>query len=911
MLVWRGREHHANPDFQGHPGNRNLFTLPTLVLLLLVLIHPRFSPAYAIDTQNITNTTVSSGKGGLEFGYDCLNGFLLSGIDANVLDWRNKKVLSQLRGSCVEVASNGKATVNNLAYTQISGLAETGIPNSIDCPKSSVVIGAKVYNFSDPIYVSGIRLICGNLNNGNEVGVTKVIGAESSLVDTLRCPDDTFAFGLQMRYGEIVDAFGLVCSNIKDAEQSPLTSVVFSSNEKQYPYSEEIQIRNSVGGSGTGRVYISNVTSSPDSTKCVYKDGVISSTEAGTCLITVTKAGDKFYGPTKFQTTFVFSKATDTISLDALTLKMEINELTKEFVPTISRSSGLGVDSEDLAYVARDGTAIGCQVAKSTESTSEFVLRVTSNTFGTCLISASIIDNPNFLNSNSNELEALFTEPAKVEQSTIEKRGTQVFKTYNPIDDAKNVVDLQVAGFALLALIASGAAASSAFAGGGRGVDQSARREDDERDRNSGEEESNDNKESDSERESGDVASASGSKISFHQRNIGIGDKSRLWQLIHVPKFEQRFKKVTQRLSGISPIASRIFIDGSYLRAMFSGLSIFSMLSGLAVGIVMVQETDQQPIPASLTLVVLGLVIATLDAIAGLLIAIVVTVATAISGNINTLDEAMTIIGLAALFITPGLVANSVRPLRRLIITRSHVWERITDYFLATLIGGWSTEKIVTALNGLSGIQLPITSDARLIGQCVAFAILIRLLLEDIATYFFPQRLAEQEVSIGKSNAAQPWLSLIFKITLFYLIAFQFLGYGNQLLIGTAIFALPQVLSLLLSRFDYRKSKALWFLIPRGAPKLVIMVFVGGFFAHWVESQFDSPQEYLTWSFVLLAIPGLIIALITLFAVSPQWDWYSRRLSTWIYRVGGLSIAVIIFLMYMGVDIYAQVFGAQ
>jgi hypothetical protein len=268
----------------------------------------------------------------------------------------------------------------------------------------------------------------------------------------------------------------------------------------------------------------------------------------------------------------------------------------------------------------------------------------------------------------------------------------------------------------------------------------------------------------------------------------------------------------------------------------------------------------------------------------------------------------MTTFGLSALFLTPALIANAVRPFRRLVGNRHGVWERLTDYVLATLIGSWSVEKIVSALNGLAGLQLPITENARQLGQVVAVAIIIRLLMEDLATYLFPERLAKQEVVPNDVSPLQPWTSLIFKTIIFYLVAYQFLGFGAQLLIGTTIFVAPQLLSNIISSHEIKKLKLLWYLVPRGAPKIVIMIFVGGLFAQWAESQFTSPLQYISWSFVILAIPGLLISLFSLFAESPRWDWKSSALKSFVYRFGGIIVATLIIAMYLGTDLFAMVF---
>ena len=464
---------------------------------------------------------------------------------------------------------------------------------------------------------------------------------------------------------------------------------------------------------------------------------------------------------------------------------------------------------------------------------------------------------------------------------------------YIPASEPEKTVDSQVAAFAVLSVVAAGGAAAGSLVGSAS--------------RNSSRVKEEEEKEE--ERELGDVASADAGKLKFYQDSDKWGDQSNLWKLAFVPTVERKLITWNQGVSKIWPLGSRILLDGAYLRAMFSSLALLPAIGGLVIGLMMLIQRDFQAMPAAFSLIAIALLFSTLDALAGLTIAGVVLLGVLFSGNATTLDEFMTVLGLAGILLTPGLVASAIRPLRRKVIDFESGWERATDYLLGVLLGGWAVEKIVGALNGLAGVQLPITADSERLGLLTSIFILIRLLLEDLATYSFPARLAGQEAKPKNPFSIQPWVSLFFKTTLFFLVSYQFLGLTTQLILGTILFLTPNILKLKSRNANLKKFIILNFILPKGAPKIVIMVFIGAFFASWIQGLFSSPESFILWSFVVLAIPSVIFGLLGLFSVAPEKDWKKSKIGSMTYRVGGVVIASLIFAMYQGANLFELVFG--
>jgi len=468
---------------------------------------------------------------------------------------------------------------------------------------------------------------------------------------------------------------------------------------------------------------------------------------------------------------------------------------------------------------------------------------------------------------------------------------------YDPVAEPEKTVDTQVATFAVLSVVAAGASALTQAASADRSS-PAGRRRDYEKE-----------KEEEEERESGDVAAADHGKLKFAKRNLGKGDNSSIWQRGYRPEVESGFNAAIERVSAYSPIFARILIDGSYLRAMFSSYSFIPTIFAIEAALLTLIINDFQAMPPTFFLMAVGIFLATMDAFAGFWLAALLLLGTVFTGNATTLDEVMTTLGIAAILLTPGLVASSIRPFRRHIDDIDSAWERATDYLLAVLLGGWAVEKIVGALNGLAGVQLAITASSFQLGVLASFFILIRLVLEDLATYLFPERLAAQEAKTRDPITVQPYVALFFKTALFALVSYQFLGLTLQLILGTLLFIFPNLFKIFAGSRELFKTRLLHFLLPKGAPKIVIMVFVGTLFANWVQTLFPSAESFILWSFVVLAIPGLVLSLAGNFSTSPKFDWKSARIGKPIYRIGGVAVAGLVFAMYQGVDRYQVIFG--
>jgi hypothetical protein len=502
--------------------------------------------------------------------------------------------------------------------------------------------------------------------------------------------------------------------------------------------------------------------------------------------------------------------------------------------------------------------------------------------------------------SNCPDLVRIYTEP---ELTTITERSE--LPAYDPAQEPDKSKDLQVTAFAALAaLSAAGAAAGSQKSGS----DTNARREEDDSSKDGSDEDSHAGAEDKSDEESDDLASVSAGDLKKIERDPGRGDLSRTWRAPLTERTDALFAALITRISPHSPILARTIADGNYLRAIFGSLSSLLLIPGAILGVLALQDTSGQALPPATWIVMAIIALATLDAMAGLVSGLIFTAGVVLSGNFASRDEILTIAGLFIIFYAPALLASAIRPLRRLAQDRDSLWERATDYGLVTLLSGWMMFKMIGALNALAGVQLVISFAARDIAILASAFILIRLLLEDLTTYLYPVRLNKSAGKFLEPDTIQKVISLEIKLFIFIEIAKPFVGYNLKLVLGTIIFAIPSIISIF---FDDRfpKIPVLHRLLPSGAFKIVAMVFIGTLAAGFIQGLFSDARSFLAWSFVVLAIPGLILSLLGKMAKKPAKDWKTSPVGNTAYRILGFLVFLAIIQIVRGVDLYAAVFG--
>ena len=460
-------------------------------------------------------------------------------------------------------------------------------------------------------------------------------------------------------------------------------------------------------------------------------------------------------------------------------------------------------------------------------------------------------------------------EPTPVDPDPVKaiKAGLQ---PYDPMSDPETTKGLQLAAFAALAALTS--------------VKRNEKQDDE-----------------DAEQES--LQSVSSGALKLLKDEPGKGDLSNTWDNKFTNETDYAFVALSHRFNRFSPLLTRTVQDGNTVRAILGSWAALLLPIGLILGIISSVNTGAQALPPAWGIVALVMAVAIYDAFAGFIAGLVFFVVALVTGNITNRPEFLTAIGVMVLFFAPALLASAFRPFRRLIRNEDDLWERITDYALGTLLTFWVITKMVAAMNGLARLELPITSHGTQLAVIAAGLLLMRVALEDIAVEHYPMRLRALHVEIKKPSHRQKIRSLVFKIFVFFVMAAPFVGSTLNLVLGTLLFAIPQITSLSLE--DNLPKKKLY--LPKGVFKTVVMIFVMALVSNMIEGAFSSPAAFLKWSFVVMALPGFFLHYLDAITDAPETDWKTTEKGRKIYRIGGVVVFILMVLVVKGVDIASWV----
>ena len=412
-------------------------------------------------------------------------------------------------------------------------------------------------------------------------------------------------------------------------------------------------------------------------------------------------------------------------------------------------------------------------------------------------------------------------------------------------------------------------------------------------------------RQSDEEAEQESLQAVSSGALKLLKDVPGKGDLSNTWNNKFTDDTDYTFVSLAHRFNRFSPLLTRTIQDGNTVRAIIGSFAALLIPIGFFLGIIASINTGAQALPPVWIIVGAIMAVAIFDAFAGFVAGFVFFLAALTTGNITNRPELLTSIGVMVLFFAPALLASAFRPFRRLVRNQDDMWERITDYALGTLLTFWVITKMVAAMNGLARLELPITEYGTEVAFIAAALLLIRVALEDIAVEHYPMRLRALHVEIKKPSQNQKIRSLAFKIFVFFIMAAPFVGSTLNLVLGTLLFAIPQITSLSLE--DNLPKKKLY--LPKGVFKTVVMIFVMALASNLIEGAFSSPEAFLKWSFVVMALPGFFLHYLDAITDAPETDWKTTERGRKIYRIGGVVIFILMVLVVKGVDIASWLVG--
>ena len=463
--------------------------------------------------------------------------------------------------------------------------------------------------------------------------------------------------------------------------------------------------------------------------------------------------------------------------------------------------------------------------------------------------------------------------------------ASQELKPFDARSEPAQTVGILVAAFTLMQLGTAGG--GLALARGGGGVGRSASR------KGSASRKDSRSKGGSRPQASFDYESVDVQHLAGGAAVVAVGDRSRTWGWPGTRTIDAIGTAVPARLAPRSPLLARVTADGTYLRAILGSAWLLAPLAGVGLGIAALQDVGGEAIPPAATLTIAIAMLGVLDATAGFVAVLIFMTGVLASGGVDSNPHLRLMLGLASLWFVVPVLAGAVRPLRREAARDlEQSWDRAADFVIASLIGAWAVQKIVLALPGLAGTELPLTAYANTAAYCVLAALVVRLGLETLAAHLYPWRLGSAEPGdLPDPPALQRLGATALRTGIFVFFAYIVVGTSWQLWVGAALFVIPQVLAVYEERVP--NSPGLFRALPKGLVELVLMLLVGTAVGALLISTMDENAEtFIANSFVLLSLPGFVLSLLQLFGREgdePRIGWGKRIAGAGLLGVGILA----------------------
>lgn len=345
----------------------------------------------------------------------------------------------------------------------------------------------------------------------------------------------------------------------------------------------------------------------------------------------------------------------------------------------------------------------------------------------------------------------------------------------------------------------------------------------------------------------------------------GRGESARKSHLPGTKLVDRLSRSFPSRAAAVSPVVGRVAVDGDYLRAILGSAWLLACLASVGLGVYSCASTGWYAVPPTLGLFVAILGLSIFDATLGLLSGVSFFVSALLAGHMTSTSEVRLGFGLVLVWFAVPLAAAALRPLRRAVSLKlDGIWERAADLVVCGLFAAWVTQKMMEALSGLAGVELPIERDVGTVVWAVMAFIGARMVVETFVAHILPHRLEavhhEGSLESGKLQIA---VSLVVQIAVFIFISIAIFGVNWALIIGTGVFFTPLVLGLIEERLPKSRRVTKW--KPRGIVAWTIIIITGVLLGHLLSDLVHSTRLVEEIGFIVLPLPVLIFWTLELF----------------------------------------------
>jgi len=354
-------------------------------------------------------------------------------------------------------------------------------------------------------------------------------------------------------------------------------------------------------------------------------------------------------------------------------------------------------------------------------------------------------------------------------------------------------------------------------------------------------------------------------RLEGEMRDDGPGDRSKFWRWPGTRFLDRWSKYVPRKVATVSPVVSRVLVDGDYLRAVLGSFWIGLCFASIGLGAYASATSGWYAVPPSLGLFIAILALGILDSTLGFLAGVSFLVCSILAGHVTSAPEIRLSLGLILVWFAVPLAAAALRPLRRIVALRMDaIWERAADLVVCGLFAAWVAEKMTSALSGLAGVTLPINSHVGTIVIAVLVLIALRMVVETAVVHYFPLRLsAVRHEGPLESGSVQKVISFVAQIVVFVFVAVAFLGATWALYVGTIVFFIPLFLDFFDQRFPKSRAIARW--KPNGILTWTLIICAGLLLGELLNHTVHNGHLVEEIGFIVLPLPVLAFWTIELF----------------------------------------------
>jgi hypothetical protein len=398
----------------------------------------------------------------------------------------------------------------------------------------------------------------------------------------------------------------------------------------------------------------------------------------------------------------------------------------------------------------------------------------------------------------------------------------------------------------------------------------------------------------------GSIATIDATHEQYELRRRGRGDRLKVWRRRWMRLLDKISIRATLLTAPISPVLSRIVVDGAYLRAAAGIFASLPTIAAVAVSVAALAINGTAVTTPIWQLFLAITLIGIFDAFAGMVGTAVFVIGSlaihALAGLPLGMGDLRMMLGVIIVGFGPALLANSFRVFRKVPEKGTfYLWERIVDLGVLPFIGGWVTATMIGTLPALAGMTLSVANHVNDFALAVAAAIVIRVIGEEVVAREFPERLDTlHPTEVPATPGIQRWISLGFRLAIFIFVTAALMGNDWRVWFGSVLFVLPTMLGWWQDRFP--NSKWVWRIMPQGIPGLAFTLLVASITTSIVSSWFDGTPDAALWSFALLPIPMLALAILGLIGREGNEDevrWIRQPRFVWVYRIGGIVMLLL------------------